>query len=197
MADVGRRTREHSRRRAWCCGCGYGCAVGLLVVLVLAPRALDPMARQRPPSICLSNVRQLGVAVLTYSEEWSGALPPACEWCEAVTPYLPERSVFQCPLAHSSGPTDYWLHRRVAGLPISSIARPEGIVMLFEARNWPDGHGGSGAIVFRHRGGAMTGFVDGHAKWCTPDSLPSESWQVVASGSGDAESASESGGPWP
>lgn len=172
-----------ARRRETAAGCACVSIAGVALAL-LAVVLMLPVSRANRDSgqavMCQSNLRQVGGALLDYCGDWDGTLPQAADWCDGVGQYAASVRVFVCPATDSSSPTDYWLHRPVAGLRTRCVAHPEATFLLFEARNWPNGFGGRGAVTARHQGGAIYCYLDGHSKWRRPEDVPTEAWRVDA-----------------
>jgi prepilin-type N-terminal cleavage/methylation domain-containing protein len=73
---------------------------------------------------CLSNARQLAMAVQSYAQDFDEALPPSTNyavptsvperiWTRLIQPYVRDTSIFTCPSASGSGfPTD-WAQRGI------------------------------------------------------------------------------------
>jgi len=56
-----------------------------------------------PDSYCLSNLKQIGLAIFMYSDDYDGKLPPAVfpdktiGWANGVQPYIKSFAIFHCP----------------------------------------------------------------------------------------------------
>ena len=80
---------------------------------------------------------------------------------------------FKCPESKYSDKyqgVDYGMNQILNNIPYSAINNPEKIIVTTDAFNsysiaYPDN------IDFRHHGGAVAGFVDGHVEWVKPGSL--------------------------
>lgn len=150
---------------------------------------------------CTSNQKQIGLAMLMYSEDYDGRLPPAIfhdktvGWANGLQPYLKSYSIFQCPAEENPsqkfpqpgkpGFTDYWMNRNLSGVIDKKINNPDKIIML------GDGDGGSpdstasyainelpiewrrspDSPAERHLDGAYYTFLDGHVKWLEPEQI--------------------------
>lgn len=69
---------------------------------------------------CISNMKQLAIAALQYSEDYDGQLPPSYHgapqtWAGRLFPYLATTTVYHCP----DDPTDYDWSLKSAGCPVS------------------------------------------------------------------------------
>lgn len=108
-------------------------------------------------SQCLSNLRQLHTALLTYAEDFGGYLPSAAvDWREVTEPYIRSLEVFEC-LADDELPS-YFLNPAIAGMHVDKVAAPWDTILVYES---DDGE----HTAYRHQDGACFAFADGHAKW--------------------------------
>ena len=106
-------------------------AIIAILAAILFPVFAQARAKARQTS-CLSNLKQVGLGILQYTQDYDEAFPlsvvhptsppPAgaiVGWADAIQPYIKNRQVFQCPsepspasdLAHSAGYTDYWMNK--------------------------------------------------------------------------------------
>jgi prepilin-type processing-associated H-X9-DG protein len=168
---------------------------GIVVVLAAIVLLLFFVDSRRPPNrseqrvACMSNLRDLGLALALYGNENGDLYPPAEQWCDLLarqfsreTGQSPKKfkKTRRCPEVAKDG----W------GYALNSLARLTGdpnVVLVFESDVGWNGFGGSELLVTgRHRGdGCNVLFVDGHVefvkteklaglKWTDPDSLPGE-----------------------
>lgn len=116
---------------------------------------------------CMSNLKQLGTAMLMYQQDYDERLPKVAlakkgatskrgfdsyGWAEALQPYLKTAELLQCPAeSHAgqkdsmkSGYTDYWLNTNVSGVIYYKVAAPDKIISM------GDGDGGSSASNARY-----------------------------------------------
>jgi len=135
---------------------------------------------------CLSNLRQIGLGISSFTSENNGMLPylfdpsrPGEEfWYDAVCKslslpagswYTDQRGLFFCPSATTKAP-NYTMSWSVADRKIMSVTNISGRVIV------ADGDGASGAGINqsapfgglearRHKTGANYLFVDGHAEF--------------------------------
>lgn len=156
--------------------------IGLLVLSPLLLYAWDvslrPILFSNPAHgheiTCLSNLKQLDVAVQMYIEDWNLAYPSASLWGDTAARYLkPDLAdrVFHCPDART--PFSYAYNRACSGLALEKLAEPAQTAMLFEC-DAPTRNAAGGRAQLpqepRHTGGNNFGLADGHVKW-----LPSQS----------------------
>ncbi len=134
--------------------------VTVLVIVGVLAAILFPVfakAREDARSVsCLSNIKQLCLALQMYAEDNHDYLPPLVGWEKAILPYVRNEELFVCPNDRGSRP-GYALNRRVAGRNTKDFGRPESVVLLFDARD--------GELGERHNDGANYGFLDWHAKF--------------------------------
>jgi prepilin-type processing-associated H-X9-DG protein len=123
---------------------------------------------------CQSNLKQVSLALLMYSEDNGDRMPPSADWAEAIAPRLPEAAKstlstgsnpFGCPAAES--PASYGMNGALGGLPSSRIVAPADTVLLFDAdaprRSFAGGPGDIAST--RHGGAPNVAFADGHVKF--------------------------------
>jgi len=81
--------------------------IGIIAVLLaLLVPVLSPIRERTSRVICLSNQRQLGMALLLYAREHDNQTPPAYPvdswtnqtWRESLMPYVGEKKIYLCPL---------------------------------------------------------------------------------------------------
>ncbi len=63
-------------------------------------------AVEEPRTLCLSNMRRLSVALLLYSQDYNGCMPPPAyrlsdgtwrTWTIQLDPYMPLQGILECP----------------------------------------------------------------------------------------------------
>ncbi len=140
------------------------------------PAALMPMLQGAQENAqltaCTSNMKQLCLAALMYSQENNDTLPTE-DWVEAIYPYCKNRAMYVCP-GQPDKKVAYALNEAIAGVPMAEVKSPAQAVLLFEA-DLPDDapFGGADAVPEppRHGDRIVVGFVDGHVKAVSPDEL--------------------------
>jgi len=142
---------------------------GVLPIFVRAPAGTEQTIVERTERLaeevtpkaretgCLSNIRQMNTALLCYVQDYDEEYPPVkADWEGVLEPYLRNRAVFACP--EDPEPPSYAMNRRLRSRALADVADPAGTVSVFES---DDGR----TVAYRHRGGAVYGFADGHATW--------------------------------
>jgi prepilin-type processing-associated H-X9-DG protein len=148
--------------------------VGAAIVLlsaVLYPVFTPRDRRYAPQLACMSNQRQIMLAMLTYAGDYDGRLPPASHWNTFLVTYLKgprakRDQVFRCPSARHDGGAgyDYAFSPLLTGKDIFELPEATLTVAMFDAE--------SGHLALRHREGANIAYADGHVKWSRPTRTP-------------------------
>jgi prepilin-type N-terminal cleavage/methylation domain-containing protein/prepilin-type processing-associated H-X9-DG protein len=112
--------------------------VVIAIIAILAAILFPVFARARESArraSCLSNLKQIGLGMIMYTEDYDEHVPPidinaAADtnannpygWADAIQPYLKSTQIFQCPSEqwgtkyngdpshYGSGYTDYWMN---------------------------------------------------------------------------------------
>ncbi len=176
--------------------------VVIAIIAILAAILFPVFARAREKAqqaSCLSNVRQLSMAVLMYAEDYNDTLPiavtckPDFSYCwtimELLEPYVHNQQIWLCP-DDPAGSVDLstfpGLHRysygwnkatfayMVPGRPMGEVVPLGEIPRPSETTAFWDGHQVGMAVLtcHRHNDGANVSFLDGHAKWYYRDTPP-------------------------
>ena len=155
----------------------YTADLDTLTYLVDAPMALQaammgPVFERARESArkasCLSNVKNLSLAMQMYAADNDDSLPEASGWVEALMDYIMDESVLKCPDDESEATCSYGMNEALSGKSLAELANPEEVVVFFETANPGDNPvGGAEDVVDppRHMGGNNYGFGDGHATW--------------------------------
>lgn len=130
---------------------------------------------------CLSNGKQLAVAVMLYSQD-NDEVFPSQSWVQKIEPYHKNNSVLACPL-DSAGTITYSINTAVAGKSLMKVSKPAETVLLYEGRN--------GKLTFRHNGKAMVAFADGHCKMVDTNQATRLVWTLNDKPSKGSSSRSE------
>lgn len=120
---------------------------------------------------CLTNQKQICLAMLMYVEDWDGMAPSGDGWAEGVAPYLgPDprfvRELYLCPADDAPHRSvigglelSYTLNDALSRAVIHGRADRAREVMLFDGSVMA---GGAADAEFRHEGSLYAGFADGH-----------------------------------
>ncbi|MEN6545413.1 MAG: DUF1559 domain-containing protein [Armatimonadia bacterium] len=135
--------------------------VVIAIIAILAAILFPVFAKAREKarqSSCLSNLKQLGLGMLSYVQDYDEMLPQVYKdqgaarfwWFSDIQPYLKNYQLFKCPsnssTRWSSGTYGYalpmrhiWLEGGVAQQKLGSFQRPSEILMAVDAE-WPWTH---------------------------------------------------------
>ena len=154
-------------------------AVFLLLLPIFAAMLLPALAtaKQQAQSInCMSNVKQLSLAVRMYTADNKDQYPPATNWCDALRSYAGTTNIFHCPADLSGGRCSYAFNAQLAGAEDGKV-NPN-TVMIFEAAGGWNASGGRELLLTkpRHRRSVVVGFADGHVEQLPESQLSQLRW---------------------
>lgn len=170
--------------------------VVIAIISILAGILFPVFAKAREKArqaACLSNVKQIQLAYLSYAEEWSQCGPPKA-WCAALLPYHRDQELYFCPSGTPYAdpcPAGYhhtyqingsrWVVQGAGRAPkITACETPAQLITFCDGEdasvnheldhgdNVPSGDidPAQPDIARRHNDGFNAAFMDGHAKWC-------------------------------
>jgi len=127
-----------------------------LAYILAEPKALT-IARDSARAVsCLSNMKQLCLGAIMFSQDWDEKFKLKAEsYKKSIMPYVKNEGIFKCPSDSGAG-SSYSFNANLAGISLAKIHAPAETVLLYEGKN--------GKLDFRHGGKAAVGFADGHAK---------------------------------
>ena len=169
-------------------------AIIALLAAILFPVFATAREKGRSAS-CTSNLKQLGLGMLQYAQDYDEILPwdysyygtptDAHYWAEVIYPYVRDNDVYICPSTQGLGgfnalsystvyyDSSYGLNYNAfqvgIGLPLSAIPKGDALIMLCDATA-PSGQSAAQVTYYtnfapRHLNGSNFAFCDGHAKW--------------------------------
>ena len=133
------------------------------------------------PTLCLSNVKQLAVAMQICLVDAEDRMPPASQWRTAVALYAKDGLInpLRCPYAETKW--THGLNRSLGSFDTTMIENERLTVMLFETDSEvPNVSGGRNNVVRRHKGGSHFGFLDTRVKWFDPEAESALIWSPRA-----------------
>ncbi|HZH97557.1 MAG TPA: hypothetical protein VEX38_01185 [Fimbriimonadaceae bacterium] len=134
---------------------GSNLSLASLAMYLTNPKIAEKARGASKSTVCLSNIKQLAVAVMMLMGDNDDTLAlNGSNWQQKVMPYLQNKQLFICP--ESGGKTAYSFNGNLAGRKGTSIPNAKRTVLLYE--------GSGGKLNFRHNGKAAVAFADGHAK---------------------------------
>jgi len=129
--------------------------------------ALEPMLDQAKAKAqaasCVSNVKQVCLALLMYAQDFDEVLPGET-WRTDIQPYCKNTQILMCPGGADTF-VGYAMNAALAGANLGDIVAPAETPMVFESVD-PDGRplGGIEDAVAPHDGMCAVGFADGQVK---------------------------------
>jgi len=178
--------------------------VVIAIIAILAAILFPVFARAREKArqtSCLSNVKQLGIAFICYTQDYDERLPLAPDagiysylwWDHSLTPYIKNTQIYVCPsdTSRTCGYGYNYRHLRSTagtgvGISIAEIDRPAERYLIMDGYShcvycpfcWPDPaaegpYGNNWYIAKRHNEGSNVNFGDGHAKWLSNQTIVS------------------------
>ena len=169
-----------------------GLVLGLIVPAGYGAILYPVFARTRYKAVqtsCLSNLKQLDLAMLMYCQDYDEQFPAADEWPGNTLPYCKNASVYVCPsdsrstkqtdsrfASSGGGPiqTSYTMNQSISSAELRHIPFPAETVSLYEGTTLS---GDMTSPAVRHNAGLNVGFVDGHCKWLTATGFPPPSYR--------------------
>jgi prepilin-type processing-associated H-X9-DG protein len=153
------------------CGCiGVG-GFGFFGVLAAILFPVFSQSREKARMAkCLSNVKQMGLALSMYIQDYDEQFPPGSRWMDATFPYVKREDVYRCPSVAGANATapGYAFNSQVSLKKLERISNPATVRAIFEStkfsRNATDPLT-SLPSPGRHSRGNNFGYADGHAKW--------------------------------
>jgi hypothetical protein len=128
---------------------------------------------------CMSNLKQLGQAVLLYQQDWDDRLPAAEHWGDLAATSLTaseREQVFSCPVAPSS--FDYGFNVALSRCPAEKISFHDETVLLFEMNAHSRNATGTQKDMARerHSGSPHVMYANGRAQHVNSFTQPPPRW---------------------
>jgi hypothetical protein len=152
----------------------------LILIPVFAAMLLPALAsaKSRAQTInCVSNEKQLALAIRIYCGDNTNHFPPAATWCDAIQSKV-TANVFRCPAADSASRCGYAFNAALDGLDEDKV--DPNTVMLFESDAGWDANGSSNLMLTRarHQHGRIfvVAFADGSVQELRQSQLSGLRW---------------------
>ena len=116
---------------------------------------------------CLSNVKQLTVAMNLYAEKFDGRYPTP-SWWPQLKLTVKNEGLLTCPQMYTEKKRNgYAMYLALVGLRAADFKDPAKEILIFETAALGEGVVANLAAMVgeRHNGGSNLGFADGHAKF--------------------------------
>lgn len=133
-----------------------------LMLVYLDPGPVNPANAAR--ASCASNLKRVATALVMYSQDYDGHLPPRGKWNKTVCDAYKGKYILTCP-EDKSGKASYAINRALINSDISRIDDSAATIMLYECTPGENRVGGVEMAEYRHHKGCNAGFVDGHINW--------------------------------
>ena len=140
-----------------------------LQTLMRADPAMVKGARAKARAIsCLSNLKQIGLAMLQYSQDHDEIFPDADKWMDELIPYIGKdayRPILHCP--GDPHKFSYSFNRAMSHQSLAVMRSPADTVIVFESTSgkWNQSdHGSTLLKKSRHNGVLNWCFGDGHCR---------------------------------
>ena len=173
--------------------------VVIAIIAILAAMLLPALSQAREMArrtVCMSNLKQMGIALILYTDDNDGWLPKTFDatgngaWYLNLNYYLKNENIFLCPsfkdaqyttalsYGYNHGPGTY---THVSEAPywrkLSQFRYPSETVAIADSKRAGDAWAGMVLVDWstygvsdRHSGGCNVLFLDGHVKWYFRDS---------------------------
>ncbi len=154
-------------------------AVFLLFVPIQAGLLLPALANAKSKAqriSCVSNLKQLAMAVRIYESDNNDHFPAATNWCDAIQVNVGNPVVFRCPVADPSQRCGYAFNAKLANAEEGKV--DPSTVMLFETDGGWNLSGGQELMLSqpRHRTMYVVAFADGSVQQVSAARLGTLRW---------------------
>ncbi|HEX9998099.1 MAG TPA: H-X9-DG-CTERM domain-containing protein [Abditibacterium sp.] len=133
-----------------------------------------PLTDEIKRSHCQTNLKQIGLGILMYAQDYDEKLPLAKPWIDVLQPYLKSEQIFNCPSLPKGARYGYAYNSKLSSKNEAIIPNLAETVSVYETSVLKRNAYGMGENrAFRHEDGANYAFVDGHVKWFGKSAKPS------------------------
>jgi prepilin-type N-terminal cleavage/methylation domain-containing protein/prepilin-type processing-associated H-X9-DG protein len=184
--------------------------VVIAIIAILAAILFPVFAKAREKArqtVCLSNLKQIGLGMLMYSQDYDDAIPDGDRfnnrwWYDLIQPYVRNTQIFVCP-SYTGVDRGYGINKcmlcphwcaHTSPKSLGAVKRPAEILyvsdsVMFIACGWTYGYANicgarcDPALMIdtntRHNGGGNACFCDGHAKWYPASAAANWDWDTT------------------
>ena len=135
-----------------------------LMAAILFPVFARAREKARQAS-CQSNLKQIGLAMMMYTQDFDEEFPMTDPWADSLMPYMKNEAIFHCPSATNDPQRSYGYNAALNLASVATLSSPAETVMNFDSQPGPNPAGGNEILVPRHNEGANICYADGHVKW--------------------------------
>ena len=146
----------------------------LLLAAMLLP-ALGKAKNSKAQAIsCMSNARQITLAVVMYAGDNTNSFPTGTNWCDALSTYAGRPQVMKCPNDTNQLRSGFAFNSSLSGM---TNVPPDAVVIFESDAGW-NASGGKELLIAKPRHGNTytVGFADGHVEMATPAQLQQLHW---------------------
>ncbi len=166
---------------------GAGFILGL-ASLIFIPLLLPGMQTLRHPparlTSCISDLKQLGLGMQMYVQDYDDRYPPSNTWTTVTLPYIKYRAVYRCPDEENHTLPSYAMNRFLAWGEKASLAAPDKTILLFDSLPRENATGAEELFPkpLRHNGLLVFAYADSHAKVTDTKGKPLFQWLPMVPG---------------
>ena len=163
-------------------GIVVSCLTVFIGIFAMLAAVLFPVfARARESaytSKCQLNVKQLGQAMMMYSNDYDSKYPPAANWCDLIKPHVKKPTDFKCP-AVIEKECGYGFNSALGGISEGQITNPADLVSIFESDGGWNANGARDAMIAKPRHMKFSvGFADTHVEGVYPNNESRLQWSI-------------------
>jgi len=141
-----------------------GAIVGGAIAPGMTPEAQEAANR----ATCLSNLKQLVLAMIMFAQDYEEHLPNADVWMDSLDPYVKSiKPLIHCP-SDKAHQYSYAMNSQIASKSIGSFDDPVNTIAIFESNSGKKNAADPLTSLCkppRHGNGNCFAYVDGHAKF--------------------------------
>ena len=148
--------------------------VAIMMGIMLPALSQARLAARR--AVCISNLKQLGIATMVYAQDNNDRYPSADKWCDLLKPYYKDDKLLVCPSA-GQAKCSYAINKNLPEFT-EQVERPAETILLFESRpGWNQSGGTELLTTENHQGkGCNILFCDGHVEFVRTQDINNLYW---------------------
>jgi len=152
-----------------------GIIISILVFFIYIPVFLK-IRQTAHRMLCGTNMSILGMAILTYTNDYDDNFPTSSKWCDLLITYPDVKPSTLCCNGASEGPCNYAINKNIEKYGLKS---PPDIVVLFETHpGWNQSGGHEILTTDNHEGeGCNVLFMDWHVEFVKTEDLKDLKWE--------------------